>query len=177
MRNILSIVVVLLALCLLPLGASAQAPDRDDIAKPARPEQVKDKDKDKKNDKDNDKDKDKNNDKARQHPAAKIVKGPVIESVGPTSAVVAWSTNVNSSTVLRYGTTPGALNERAQRPWGGLTHRVELKNLKPNTTYYFDVESEHAQGTGTEAESGRESFHTPPKGGKAEHNPKPGPGF
>ncbi len=170
MRKTVSIFIVMFALSLLPLAGVGHAQDRDDAARAAKAKQKKATDKDK----DKDKDKDRRMGKAA---AAKLTKPPVIEYVGPTSAVIAWSTNVNSSTLVRYGTNPNALNEKAERPWGGLTHRLEIKNLKPNTTYYFDVESGHAQGTGSEAESGKMSFHTPPKGAKAEHYPKPGPGF
>ena len=34
----------------------------------------------------------------------RITNGPVVESLGPTSGVVAWSTNVSSGSVVNYGT-------------------------------------------------------------------------
>jgi pullulanase/glycogen debranching enzyme len=92
--------------------------------------------------------------------AVKLTHGPVVESVKPTTATIAWSTNDNSSTILKYGTTPQALNQTAEAPWGGLTHRVYLRSLKPGTTYYYRVESTQAQGTGTQAVSGVEQFQT-----------------
>jgi len=93
--------------------------------------------------------------------AVKLTHGPVVESVKPTTATIAWSTNDNSSTILKYGTTPQALNQTAEAPWGGLTHRVYLRSLKPGTTYYYRVESTQAQGTGTQAVSGVTQFSTP----------------
>lgn len=90
-----------------------------------------------------------------------ITKGPTVESVNPTSAVIAWSSNVNSSTVVKYGTDPNNLDQTAEAPWGGLTHRVTINNLQSNTTYYFQVQSGQAQGTGTAALSNTASFHTP----------------
>lgn len=92
--------------------------------------------------------------------AVKLTHGPVVESVKPTTATIAWSTNDNSSTILKYGTTPQALNQTAEAPWGGLTHRVYLRSLKPGTTYYYRVESTQAQGTGTQVVSGVEQFQT-----------------
>jgi hypothetical protein len=92
--------------------------------------------------------------------AVKLTHGPVVESVKPTTATIAWSTNDNSSTILKYGTNPQALNQLAEAPWGGLTHRVYLRHLKPGTTYYYRVESTQAQGTGTQAVSGVEQFKT-----------------
>ncbi len=92
--------------------------------------------------------------------AVKITNGPVVEAVTDTTAVIAWSTNVNSGTVLHYGTDPNRLDQAASMPWGGLTHRVRLKDLTPATTYYYQAESPKAQGTGSTAQSPQSSFRT-----------------
>lgn len=96
--------------------------------------------------------------------AVQITNGPVVEHVTDTTAEIAWSTNVNAGTTLRYGTDPSHLDQAAGMPWGGLTHRVTIKNLQPNTTYYFKAESAQGQGTGTLAETGQSSFQTKPAG-------------
>lgn len=93
----------------------------------------------------------------------KITNGPVVESVANNTATIAWSTNRQGSSRVTYGKDPNNLTELAESPWGqgGLTHRVELKNLQPNTTYYFTVETGQAKGTGGEVESQRvQSFRT-----------------
>jgi hypothetical protein len=92
--------------------------------------------------------------------AVEIIGGPVVEHVTATTAVIAWSTNVNSGTVLHYGTDPHRLDQTSGMPWGGLTHRVDLKDLKPDTRYYFQVESPKGQGTGTSATAPPASFRT-----------------
>ncbi|HEY6306504.1 MAG TPA: fibronectin type III domain-containing protein [Candidatus Angelobacter sp.] len=92
--------------------------------------------------------------------AVEITNGPVVESVTDTTAVIAWSTNVNAGTVLHYGTDPNHLTQTAGMPWGGLTHRVDLKELKPDTKYYFRAESPKAQGTGTTVTAPPSSFRT-----------------
>jgi len=92
--------------------------------------------------------------------AVRIVNGPVVEHVTDTTAEIAWSTNVNSSTALHYGTDPAHMDQIAGMPWGGLTHRVTIKGLQPNTTYYFKAESGQGQGSGTLAETGQASFQT-----------------
>lgn len=97
-----------------------------------------------------------------------ITHGPVVENVTDTTAEIAWSTNVNSGTSLHYGTDPTHLDQTAGMPWGGFTHRVLIKNLKPNTTYYFKAESGQGQGTGTLAEAAQASFQTKPAGATAE---------
>jgi|SRR5438270_6480434 len=96
--------------------------------------------------------------------AVQITNGPVVEIVTDTTAQIAWSTNVNAGTTLRYGSDPSHLDLAAGMPWGGLTHRVTLKDLKPNTTYYFRAESSQGQGTGTQAQTEQSSFQTKPAG-------------
>jgi Purple acid Phosphatase, N-terminal domain len=90
----------------------------------------------------------------------KIVQGPVVENVTDSTAIIAWSTNVNSGTLLHYGIDPTNLDKIAGMPWGGLTHRVTLKDLKPDTKYYFRAESAEGQGTGTAASAPQSSFRT-----------------
>lgn len=77
-----------------------------------------------------------------------ITHGPVIETLGANNVVVAWTTNVPSSSVVRYGSSPTNLNQLAQADWGQQTHRVTIDNLQPNTKYYFQVQTGQAQGTG-----------------------------
>ena len=98
-----------------------------------------------------------------QNPKAvsvEITHGPVVESVTDTTAVIAWSTNVNAGTLLRYGTDANHLDQSVGMPWGGLTHRVNLKDLKPDTKYYFKAESPQGQGTGSTAVAPQSFFRT-----------------
>lgn len=92
-----------------------------------------------------------------------ITKGPHIEKTTESSAVISWTTNANSSTVVKYGTDAQKLGEEAQQPWGGTIHRVELKALKPDTTYYYQVQSAQGEGVTGEAESAVQHFKTPAK--------------
>jgi len=96
--------------------------------------------------------------------AVQIINGPVVEIVTDTTAQIGWSTNVNAGTTLRCGSDPSDLDLSAGMPWGGLTHRVTLKDLKPNTTYYVRAESSQGQGTGTQAQTEQSSFQTKPAG-------------
>jgi phosphodiesterase/alkaline phosphatase D-like protein len=82
-----------------------------------------------------------------------ISHGPVVESLGPDSVVIAWTTSAPSSSVVMYGSDPNSLNQRAEAPWGQQTHRVTVKNLQPDTKYWFQVQSGQAQGTGQMAQS------------------------
>jgi len=98
--------------------------------------------------------------------AVKITDGPRVEGVGKDWAVIAWTTNTGSSSVVRYGTDQNNLNQTAQSRYAdndkpsGETHRVRITNLKPNTNYHFIVDSGQGEGTGTEAKSSIGQFTT-----------------
>jgi phosphodiesterase/alkaline phosphatase D-like protein len=107
----------------------------------------------------------------------KITNGPTLEEITANSATVAWSTNLKGSTRVTYGTDPNNLTQFAEAPWGagGLTHRVKLQNLKPNNTYYFQVETGQAAGTGGAEVEGKRvmSFKTTAPGAAPEKNQQP----
>lgn len=71
----------------------------------------------------------------------KVVNGPTVQSTTPTTALIMWSTNIAADTLIRYGARPDQLDHVASSPWGGLTHRVKLENLGPETLYYRVVTS------------------------------------
>ena len=98
----------------------------------------------------------------------KITNGPVVEYTSDHSAMIAWSTKSPAGTYLVYGTDQNNLSQRSQRGWGGTNHRLEIKNLQPNTTYYFQVRSENAQGTGDDVQSPVASFRTVARGAAPE---------
>jgi len=100
----------------------------------------------------------------------RITNGPVVKKASGTIAEIAWSTDAPGSSIVKYGTSPSALNETAEAPWGGTkepngdyNHTVWMKNLKPNTTYYFIVETTQGAGTGTQTQSQPKEFHTAAK--------------
>ena len=75
----------------------------------------------------------------------KITNGPVVEYTSDHSAMIAWSTREAGGTYVAYGTDQKNLNQRSEKAWGGTNHRVEIKNLHPGATYYFQVRSENAK--------------------------------
>jgi len=98
--------------------------------------------------------------------AVKITDGSRVEGTGPTWAVIAWTTNTGGSSVIRYGTDANNLTQTAKSAYAdndktkAQNHRVHLKNLKPSTKYFFQVDSGQGEGTGTEAKSGVAEFTT-----------------
>ena len=103
---------------------------------------------------------------AEKAQAVKITDGPRIEGTGSTWAVIAWTTNTGGSSVVRYGTDANNLSQTAKSAYAdnektkAQNHRVHLKNLKPNTKYFFQVDSGQGEGTGTEAKSSVAEFTT-----------------
>ena len=99
--------------------------------------------------------------------AERITNGPVVKKTTDSVAEIAWSTDAPGSSIVKFGTSPTALNQTAEAPWGGTkepngdyNHTVWVKNLKPNTTYYFVVETTQGAGTGTQTQSQPQQFHT-----------------
>ncbi len=105
--------------------------------------------------------------KVNQSGTQKITNGPVIEYTSDHSAMIAWSTKYPGGTYLAYGSDRNNLSQRTEKSWGGTNHRLEIKNLKPSTTYYFQVRSEDAKGNGAmgaDVQSNVDSFQTVAKG-------------
>lgn len=99
--------------------------------------------------------------------AERITDGPKVHPANNTTVQIAWSTDAPGSSIVKYGASANALNETAEEPWGGTkesngdyNHTVWIRNLKPNTTYFFIIETGQGLGTGTQAQSQPQQFHT-----------------
>jgi len=100
------------------------------------------------------------------HEAVRITDGPRVEGIGRDWAVIAWTTNTGGSSVVRYGTEPHHFQQMAEAPYADndrtreQNHRVRVTNLRPDTRYYFIVDSGQGEGTGTETRSSVSEFTT-----------------
>ena len=100
-----------------------------------------------------------------QNDPARITNGPNIENVSADHAIIAWSTNGGTNSVIHYGTDPNNLSQTASGDFaqsGGShhPHRVRINGLQPGTTYYFRVDSDQTQGNDSNGESQVQSFTT-----------------
>ena len=70
---------------------------------------------------------------------------PRVMSIAATSAIIAWTTDERSNSVVRYGVTTayGSIASAAELT---TTHVVELTGLSPSTLYHFRVESTDETG-------------------------------
>ena len=69
-----------------------------------------------------------------------ITRGPTIQYLDDTTAVISWTTNVPASNTLYYGTDSSNLLDTGGDFKDATEHRVHLSNLKPNTRYYFEFD-------------------------------------
>jgi hypothetical protein len=76
----------------------------------------------------------------------KVIAGPSLEAVGTDAAIVTWTTNKNSNSVVSYGVNRERLTISAASPnrWSRslpyMVHRVLMVHLQPGTTYFYAVD-------------------------------------
>ncbi len=115
-------------------------------------------------------------DPAQQTQSVQITQNPNVQSVTDNSATVTWSTNVPAGSSVMYGTDANKLDQTAQESWGGTNHKVQLNNLKPDTTYYYQVRSGEGLGTGSGMTSQVASFKTNASGAASASTQQPNNG-
>ena len=70
-----------------------------------------------------------------------VTAGPTITYVDDQFAVVAWTTSAPTESRVFYGTDPNDLNQVAESMQATTSHRMDLRGLKPNTTYFFQLDT------------------------------------
>lgn len=68
-------------------------------------------------------------------------RGPYLQMITPTSAIVRWGTKTKSDSVVNFGLTADSLVNTVSDNISTYHHEVKLTGLSPNTTYYYDVGS------------------------------------
>jgi phosphodiesterase/alkaline phosphatase D-like protein len=87
----------------------------------------------------------------------RITEGPAIESIKDNLAIIRWTSNNPGGSdehfgVVHYGTDPGHLSEMAKshirlnQNHSDTVFRVRVDGLKPQTTYYYTVDSMQGNG-------------------------------
>lgn len=95
--------------------------------------------------------------------AVKITNGPGAAKITDRSAEIFWNSAQRSGATVRYGTSPSMMTQSVADTSDGTDHKVEITGLRPNTTYYFQVESNLGPGTAP-SKSGIGTFKTMPSG-------------
>jgi len=76
-----------------------------------------------------------------QAEAASIVRRPYLQSVTRTSAVVVWTTDVATDSLVLYGESPQTLDKTAALAAEATQHEVTITGLEPGQRYFYAVGS------------------------------------
>ena len=109
---------------------------------------------------------------AKQAERVRVTEGPAIESAKGNLIIIKWTSNNPGGTdehfgVVHYGTDPGHLSQTVQSPVRlnqnhALTvFRVRVDGLRPQTTYYFAVDSMQGNGRSDGVKSAVNHFTSP----------------
>jgi phosphodiesterase/alkaline phosphatase D-like protein len=101
-----------------------------------------------------------------------ITKGPAVESLKDNMAIIRWTSNNPGGSdehfgVVHYGTGPEHLSETAKshirlnQGHAETVLRVRVDGLKPQTTYYYTVDSEQGNGKSDGVKSTVNHFTNP----------------
>ncbi|MBV9073266.1 MAG: hypothetical protein JOZ10_06510 [Acidobacteria bacterium] len=74
-----------------------------------------------------------------------VTRGPAIQYLDDSTAVIAWTTNVPASNTLYYGPDSSNLLYTGGDFKDATEHRIHLSNLRPNTRYYFEFDEPSSQ--------------------------------
>jgi hypothetical protein len=105
-------------------------------------------------------------------PRMRIIEGPKIELAKENLTIISWTTDNPGGSpvhygVVHYGTDPNRLIEIAKSPirlnpdHSSTVFRVRLDDLKPQTTYYYTIDSMQASGKRDRVKSSVNHFTTP----------------
>jgi phosphodiesterase/alkaline phosphatase D-like protein len=109
---------------------------------------------------------------AKEAERVRITEGPAIESAKSNLIIIKWTSNNPGGTdehfgVVHYGTDPEHLTQVAKSPvrlnqnHAVTVFRVRVDGLKPNTTYYYSVDSTQGNGKSDGVNSGVNHFTSP----------------
>jgi hypothetical protein len=101
-----------------------------------------------------------------------VTEGPAIESAKGNLVIIQWTSNNPGGTdehfgVVHYGTDPQHLSQTAQSPvrlnqnHAQTVFRVRVNGLKPQTTYYYSVDSMQGNGKSDGVKSAVNVFTSP----------------
>ena len=79
-----------------------------------------------------------------QEPFLELLVAPYLQYATKTSMTVMWDTSATSTSVVHYGETDACSKSVERNP--SRIHEVAIQDLKPNTQYFYRVESETPVG-------------------------------
>ncbi len=70
---------------------------------------------------------------------ANLIRGPYLQSVSGTSAVIRWRTEQASSSQVHFGKQYNKQSQTISQNAASTEHEIKISNLKPNTKYYYSI--------------------------------------
>jgi len=68
-----------------------------------------------------------------------LIRGPYLQMATPTGMTIRWRTNAYDRSRVMYGKSPDSLLALVDDSTLVMDHTVQLKNLQPNTKYYYAI--------------------------------------
>jgi len=68
-----------------------------------------------------------------------VTRGPYLQNGTSNSIVIRWRTNLATDAIVRFGTSPAALNQSVTDPAFRTEHEVTLPGLAADTQYFYSV--------------------------------------
>jgi Icc-related predicted phosphoesterase len=87
-----------------------------------------------------------------------LIRGPYLQLGTPTSIIIRWATDKKTNARVQYGLTSDKLEMNVNRDEAQNEHEIQLKDLAPDTKYYYIVGS----STDEIKNSSIQFFHTAP---------------
>jgi len=95
----------------------------------------------------------------------RLIRGPYLQVASSTGIQIRWRTDVSARSKVRYGTSPGKLDQSAEDIKLLTEHKINLSGLKPLTKYYYSIGGLKDTLQGDE----NNTFTTLPEAGKSGH--------
>lgn len=70
---------------------------------------------------------------------AQVIRGPYLQSVSPSQAIVRWRTEQATESKVVFGDSPNKLNKSVESAQKVTEHELLISNLKPNKKYYYTI--------------------------------------
>ena len=70
-----------------------------------------------------------------------LLRGPYLQSVTPTSAVIRWRTDVLNRGIVHFGRSGDFLDRNVQDTVLTTEHKLLLEGLQPDTRYFYSIGS------------------------------------
>ncbi len=74
-------------------------------------------------------------------PTITLERGPYIQMLTQTSAMVKWRTNIPVASKVNYGNSPGSLTDSVYSATSETEHEITINGLTAGTTYFYDFGS------------------------------------